>query len=70
MADLGRQRFEAIDKNGDSGISLTEFKENVEKVPLYRILAALFRAHDLDRDGKITLKEFDPDAAENVKREL
>lgn len=64
------ERFRAINTDKDGGISFNEFKDYSGMLPYNRIIQALFSAQDLNKDGKISVEEFDEDAAKHIKSEL
>ena len=68
--DLALKRFSSINKDRDDGINYSEFKEYVAALPVIQAWQALFRTHDANKDGKITLEEFCPEAAKSIKKEL
>lgn len=55
------QRFDKLDENRNGGIEFSEFMSHFENL-------AAFQGLDIDWNGKISLEEFDADAANTYKK--
>ena len=64
--DVAIERFGQFDTDQDGAIDIHELKQADVSVPTF-VRESEFERIDVNRDGKITIKEFDEDAGRSIK---
>ena len=67
--DVAIERFGQFDTDKNGAIDIHELKQADHNVPAY-VRESVFRSIDRNRDGKITIEEFDEDAGRSLKEKL
>ena len=65
--DVAIERFGLFDTDKNGAIEIHELKQADHSVPAY-VQESAFRRIDINRDGKITIEEFDEDAGRSINR--
>ena len=63
------ERFGQFDTDQDGSVDIHELKQADISVPAY-VQESEFERIDINRDGKITIEEFDEDAGRSIKEKL